>query len=77
MDILRHIELLAGDTLMVDLPAAFRGKHVEVTVRVLTGDEIPTPPRSRRRPPPELAGSMTLHDDLITPTAPEADWENA
>lgn len=30
--------------------------------------------RPRRKPSPKLAGSVVMHDDLITPAVPEEDW---
>ena len=31
--------------------------------------------RPRRKPAPQLAGSVTMHDDLLTPAVPEQDWD--
>ena len=35
----------------------------------------PEEDRPRRKPSPKLAGSVIMHDDLITPVVPEADWD--
>ncbi len=76
MDAIRRVEHVAGTKLVVDLPASFQGKRVEVIVLKLAGEEktaaAPTP---RRQPPAALAGRMTLHDDLVEPALPETDWE--
>ena len=31
--------------------------------------------RPRRKPAPHLAGSVTMHDDLLAPAVPEQDWD--
>jgi adenylate kinase len=31
--------------------------------------------RPRRKPSAKLAGSVVMHDDLITPVMPEEDWD--
>ena len=31
--------------------------------------------RRRRKPAPQLAGSVTVHDDLLAPAVPEQDWD--
>lgn len=31
--------------------------------------------RPNRNPAPQLAGSVTMHDDLLVPAVPEQDWD--
>lgn len=52
-----------------------------VNLRVLVLLEDPSPAQTTgnisqqpRRPSPQLAGSVTMTDDLIQPAVPESDW---
>jgi hypothetical protein len=43
---------------------------------ILLMDEAPlSVDRPRRKPSPELAGSVIMHDDLLEPAVPEQDWD--
>lgn len=30
---------------------------------------------TRREPPPELAGKLKIHGDIVSPVIPEGDWD--
>ena len=76
MEAIRRIEHVEGHTLVLELPASFRGKRVEVIVLEIAGDEQAAPPPTpRRHPPAALAGKMILRDDLVSPAVPETDWD--
>jgi hypothetical protein len=54
---------------------------VRLRVLLLLDDTITEASRQRpenqprRKPSPKLAGSVVMHDDLITPAVPAEDWD--
>jgi hypothetical protein len=76
MQPIHRIERVTGQQLILHLPASLEGKQVEVIIRELMSEGMTAlQPGVYRRPPSALAGKMVLHDDLIAPAVPEADWE--
>ncbi len=53
------------------LPKLPPNARIEAIFLVL--DEAPSV--RQRMPPPSLAGSIEIHDDLIEPAVPEEDWD--
>jgi len=75
MEALRFITEPINHQLIIDLPPGLDSRRLEVIV-FPTNDQLAAPETvARLKPSPRLAGTVTLHDDLITPACPEEDWE--
>jgi len=57
--------------IMIELPSDMDADTVEVIV--LSSRKAPFKKGEYRKPPAELKGTV-IHDDLIAPAAPEAEW---
>ncbi len=75
MEALRLIAEPKNHQLIIDLPPGLDQRRLEVIVMPATGMEnAATASKGRRKPSALLAGTVSLHDDLITPAIPESDW---
>jgi hypothetical protein len=76
MEALRLVAEPKNHQLIIDLPPGLDQRLLEVIVMPATGIEnTATTPKGRRKPSALLAGTVSLHDDLITPAIPESDWD--
>ena len=75
MEALRFITEPINHQIIIDLPPGLDSRRVEVIV-FPANDQVAAPePATRLKPSPHLAGTVILHDDLITPACPEENWE--
>jgi hypothetical protein len=74
MEAFRLITESVNHQLVIDLPQSLDGRRFEVIVFPANEQETRPTPLMRRKPSPRLAGTVTLHDDLIAPASPEEDW---
>lgn len=73
MEAIRETVDVVGHSVTIELPADFTARRVEVIVLPAPEqDSAECPPR--RRPSPELAGTVIL-DDLIEPAVSAGDWD--
>lgn len=73
MQIQRTIQTLDTPQLVVDLPASFAQRRVEVLVITIDEPE-PKPAKKCRIPPPQLAGQVKELGDVMS-TVSATDWE--
>jgi hypothetical protein len=75
MEALRLIAEPVNQQLVINLPPSMASRRLEVIV--LPANEQNAMPEvvMRSTPSPKLAGTVILHDDLITPACPEEDWD--
>jgi hypothetical protein len=77
MQAIREVHDVLGGLVTIRLPADFSAKRVEVIVlpAAPTADRASGPLQmTKRRPAPELAGTV-IHDDLIEPAISPDDWD--
>ncbi len=73
MEAIRETVDVVGRSITVQLPAGFSARRVEIIVLPAPESEVAQAP-ARRRPAPELAGTVIL-DDLIEPAVNPEDWD--
>lgn len=77
MQAIREVHDVLGGMVTIRLPADFSAQRVEVIVlpAAPTGDRAPGPLQlTKRRPAPELAGTV-IRDDLLEPAISLDDWD--
>ncbi|OGA99041.1 MAG: hypothetical protein A3E25_02805 [Burkholderiales bacterium RIFCSPHIGHO2_12_FULL_69_20] len=77
MQAIREVHDVLGGIITIRLPAGFSAQRVEVIVLPAdpAAETAPGPLRiARRRPAPELAGTV-IRDDLIEPAISPDDWD--
>lgn len=76
MEAVRKIVQVDDGKVTLSLPASFQAKQVEVIVLPADMRNVPEAnvEPARRHPSPKLKGTQVL-GDLMTPAAPESDWE--
>lgn len=73
MEAIRETVDVIGQSVTIELPANFTARRVEVIVLPAPEQDSAALP-SRRRPSPELAGTV-IRDDLIEPAVSADDWD--
>lgn len=72
MEAIRETHDVLGGTVTIRLPAGFAARRVEVIVLPAADEGAGGRPR-RRRPAPDLAGTV-IRDDLIEPAVTSDEW---
>lgn len=72
MQIQRTIQMLDTPHLVIDLPASFAHRRVEILVMTIDEAE-PKPAKKRRTPPSQFAGQIKELGDVMS-TVPATDW---
>jgi hypothetical protein len=73
MQIQRNIQTVDPPHLVIEVPASF--VHRQVEILVITMDENESPPtRKRRVPPPQFAGRVKELGDVMSSVSAD-DWE--
>jgi len=73
MQIQRTIQTLDTSHLVIELPASFVNRNVEILVITLDESE-PQIAKKRRVPPPQLAGRVKEFSDVLS-SVPSEDWD--
>jgi hypothetical protein len=72
MQIQRILQTVDTQNLVIQVPASFVNRQVEILVITLD-ESVPNPPQRRRVPPQQLAGRVTEKGDVIS-SVPAEDW---
>ncbi|MEQ1740535.1 MAG: hypothetical protein ABL884_11585 [Methyloglobulus sp.] len=72
MQIQRILQTVDTQNLVIQVPASFVNRQVEILVITLD-ESIPNQTQRRRVPPQQLAGRVTEKGDVIT-SVPAEDW---
>jgi hypothetical protein len=72
MQIQRILQTVDTQNLVIQVPASFVNRQVEILVITLD-ESAPIPPQCRRIPPQQLAGRVTEKGDVIS-SVPVEDW---
>lgn len=76
MQALRYVTESVNHQVVISLPPELDCQRLEIIVLPLEGKmSLQSKTTSRRKPSPLLAGSVVMADDLISPAAPEGDWD--
>ncbi len=73
MQVQRQFLEVTDRPLVIDVPESFLNHRVEV-ITLTIDDDMPSDPKPKRRPHPNIAGKGQTLGDLVNPIVDEADW---
>lgn len=77
MEVQRKIIDVIGTRVVLELPASFVNRRVEVIALTVDDDAMPHPTHVRRQPSPLIAGQGRTLGDIVGPIVDSSDWAEA
>ncbi|HMO46563.1 MAG TPA: hypothetical protein PKB14_11105 [Rubrivivax sp.] len=74
VEVQRRIIDVSGTRVVLELPASFVNRRVEVIALTVDDDTVSPEPRSVRRPSPLIAGKGRTLGDIVGPVVDPSDW---